>query len=279
MRICFTTDLHGSTALYDQLDALISREKPDLAILGGDLFLDGELDDPLATQGGYIRQTFLPRIDRWRAANPALAVACILGNHDWSFATDILRQAHHAGRIVLLDHRTPWRCGGMTLLGYSLTPPTPYWVKDFERLDCAGDALPVMGGVVWDALRGGPRTVDPPEHFGGLPTIDDELRSAAAVDGPWMFVCHAPPAETALDRLPTVEGPLGSRAVRRFIEQRRPTCGLHGHFHESPEVTGAFLDDVAGVPVINPGQERERLFAVLFDSRDIRGSLRHTVLS
>ena len=59
------------------------------------------------------------------------------------------------------------------------------------------------------------------------------MPAAPVVAAPWIFVCHAPPHDTALDRLPQVPHPIGSRAVRRFIEQRQPLVSLHGHVHES----------------------------------------------
>ena len=35
MRICFTSDLHGATGLYAQLDDLLRSAAPDVVILGG----------------------------------------------------------------------------------------------------------------------------------------------------------------------------------------------------------------------------------------------------
>ena len=80
MKICFTSDFHGRTTLYDQLDALLAAETPDLLILGGDMFADGDIDDPIGTQVAYIDESFVPRIRAWRERSADLDVACILGN-------------------------------------------------------------------------------------------------------------------------------------------------------------------------------------------------------
>ncbi len=72
--------------------------------------------------------------------------------------------------------------------------------------------------------------------------------------------------------------PIGSRAVRQFIEQRRPLVTLHGHIHESPIVTGSYADRVGDSLCINPGQSHTRLHAVLFDTARPAETLRHTVL-
>ena len=100
MRLCFTSDLHGNPELYNQLGALLIRERPDLLILGGDLLPDGEIDDPDATQGGYVRERFLPLIRSWRSAIPGMQVAAIMGNHDWSCSEHAIAGGHERGVTV-----------------------------------------------------------------------------------------------------------------------------------------------------------------------------------
>jgi Icc-related predicted phosphoesterase len=60
-------------------------------------------------------------------------------------------------------------------------------------------------------------------------------------------VVHVPPRGTHLDQAPEIDDEfrpkmesgsvrltdVGSSAVRRFIEERQPAVGLHGHVHES----------------------------------------------
>jgi Icc-related predicted phosphoesterase len=278
MRVCYTNDFHGREPLYERLDELLRLEAPELLILGGDMFPDGQLDDPAGTQGAYVERDFIPRVRRWRAARPALHVACILGNHDWLCTEEVLRAHHEAGDVALLDPRREWSLNGTVFLGYSPTPPTPYWVKDFERLDLRGDVPPEMGGAVWDPHSRSVRAIDPAEHFTATSSIESELSRVIAPQGRWIFVCHSPPYGTHLDRLPRLRSPVGSRAVRRFIEASQPAVTLHGHIHESPLVTGRYFDRLGRTLCINPGQDRE-MFAVLFDSDDPAGTLRHTVLT
>lgn len=277
MQICYTSDLHGSATLYDQLADLLRAETPDAVILGGDLFNDGDPRDPVGTQVAYVERDFLKRVALWRELVPRLTVVCALGNHEWVCSRDALRAAHEAGRVVLLDQDRPWRHAGFTLLGYPCTPPTPHWLKDFERLDQAGDALPQAGGFVWDARQGCGREVTPAQHFGQMPTVADELARMPVPPAPWIFVAHAPPHDSKLDRLPHVPYPVGSRAVRRFVEQRQPAIVLHGHVHESAELTGSYTDRLGQALCINPGQRDGQLCAVLFDAARPAETLRHTV--
>jgi Icc-related predicted phosphoesterase len=118
---------------------------------------------------------------------------------------------------------------------------------------------------------------EPEECFAPSACMDAELRQVGPLADPWIFVCHAPPFATNLDRLPDLCQPIGSHAVRDFIERRRPLLSLHGHIHESPGVSGQFCDLLGDALCINPGQGR-RLHAVLLDSDNPRASLRHTVM-
>ncbi|MFO0840321.1 MAG: metallophosphoesterase [Phycisphaerae bacterium] len=276
MRICFTSDLHGRVALYDHLERLVSAEKPDLLILGGDLFPDGSGVDPAASQAAYIEDVFAARLRAWRSAAPQMTIACISGNHDWRYSKRVLSRLNESGLMVLLGD-SAWSAGGLQFFGYSRTPPTPHWVKDFEGLDLPGDPLPQTGGSIWDEGAGRIREVSAEEHFKRPEAIAVDLQLYPRAAAPWVFVCHAPPYASKLDRLPHIEAPIGSRAVRKFIESRAPLLSLHGHFHESPSVTGAFHDWVGKTLSINPGQTDERLCAVLLDSTRLAESMRHTV--
>jgi Icc-related predicted phosphoesterase len=277
-RVCYTTDLHGEPVLYEQLEELLRAETPDLLILGGDFLPDGARDDPLGTQVADLHRTFMPRLERWRTANPRLTIACIGGNHEWSCTRDALQALHDRGRLVLLDHQRPWQYNGLTLLGYACTPATPHWVKDYERLDLPGDPIPTFGGLLWDPVQRRVREADLQAHFGHGPSIADELGQMPAAGQPWILVAHVPPHDTTLDHLYKVKHPVGSRALRAFIEQRQPLCSLHGHVHESPLLTGSYVDWLGATLCINPGQdEHGRLHAVLFDGERPAQTLRHTV--
>jgi len=276
MRICYSSDFHGRQTLYDQLQALLRAEQPELVILGGDMFPDGEGPDPAGAQVAFVHRELLPRVAAWSQDVPGLATACLMGNHDWLSTERALRAAPDSG-LTVLDLRQPWVHNGVGFVGCPYSPPTPHWVKDYERLDAEGDEMPDFGIDSWATQTGGPCEVDAGEHFHSKPPLAAELAAAAIPADPWVLVAHAPPYDCKLDRLPNIDYPVGSTAVRRFIASERPLCALHGHVHEAPVVSGSYFDEVAGVLCINPGQSHERLQAVLFDTERPRETLRHTV--
>ena len=277
MRACFTSDLHGSETLYQQLDSLIQTERPNFILLGGDLTIDGDLADPVGTQVRYVREVFAPRLRRWREANPKLTVGVIVGNHEWACTLDEWRQLERTGALRVLDLHRPLSVNGTSILGYGLTPPTPFYAKDFERLDRPGDVPLRTSGYFWDSVARVARPCDGREWYVRHGAIEQDLSEAQTPESPWIFVCHAPPYDTNLDTMHGSTIPVGSRAVRTFIERHAPALTLHGHIHESPQLSGAFREQLGRTLCVNPGQTRERLHAVLFDLNDPLSTLRHTV--
>jgi Icc-related predicted phosphoesterase len=74
-----------------------------------------------------------------------------------------------------------------------------------------------------------------------------------------LMICHTPPYGTRLDRL--VNGtPVGSPAVRAFIETHRPEVAVVGHIHE-----GRGAERVGDTLVVNPGALRDGGYVAIED--------------
>jgi Icc-related predicted phosphoesterase len=95
-----------------------------------------------------------------------------------------------------------------------------------------------------------------------------ELECQVACD--WdKVICnfHCPPFNTKLDLAPKLDKKLrpvyffgqaeaehvGSKAIRKFIEEHQPLLGLHGHIHESYA-----SDHIGNTLVLNPGSEYQQ---------------------
>jgi len=75
---------------------------------------------------------------------------------------------------------------------------------------------------------------------------------------PLVFLSHQPPYGTKIDRISREDRHGGSRAIRRFIEERGPVLAVSGHVHESRG-----LDKVNQTVVVNPGPFRSGNYAVV----------------
>jgi Icc-related predicted phosphoesterase len=256
MRCVFVSDLHGREIRYERLFKLIRRERPVGVLLGGDLF-------PRHTDITSFMEQHLFRRLRDMSERPEVFV--IMGNDDRRDHEHLFLDADNEGILHYVNLRKV-RFGDMFVRGYSFVPPSPFRLKDWEKRDIPGE-IPYM-------------TIPPEE---GITTVDigrdrlinDNIREDMEVilgdpDLPrTIFLCHAPPHDTVLDKVgyeaPGFDPHVGSRSIRDFIERAHPIISLHGHIHESTTVTGAWKDTVGSTLCFNAATEAEGLCVVRFD--------------
>jgi Icc-related predicted phosphoesterase len=248
----YASDLHGNRDAYDQLFALDA----DAVVLGGDL-----LPYPLKSGGDLLalqRKFVAEYLAEKMATRPCYWIP---GNDDWEALLGPLQEkgiALHGRAVPFLD--------GLTIAGYGGVPVTPFGMKDFDRIDVAGWEPPdVPRRCLWSSPAG----IEPVPFraIEGRPTIADDLERLAALSDParTVYVFHSPPFATTLDRLHGGITPIGSRAVRSFIDRRRPPLTLHGHIHESPGV-----ERLGTTVCANPGDSMLRLRALRVDLAEFR---------
>ncbi len=275
MTTCFfASDLHGHPDRYLSLFEAITAEKPAAVFLGGDLLPSGR---PVPESLDLGRQDFIadfvevhlrrlqenlgPRYPR---------IFLILGNDD--------PRAHEAA-LSIGARRGTWEYvherrvsfGGYDVYGYACVPPTPFQLKDWERYDVSQYVDP---GCI--PPEEGRWTVPVAEHLIRHATMKEDLQilvGRASLDKA-IFLFHSPPYQTALDRA-ALDGksidhvPLdvhvGSIAIRRFIEARRPLITLHGHVHESARLTGDWRQQVGPTWCYTAAHDGPELALVRFD--------------
>jgi uncharacterized protein len=274
MRILYSSDLHGEPGLYEQLFELVAEHRPAAVLLGGDI-----CPTHFGPEGPPIQKAFLiellARLDREAAAHDT-RFHFIFGNADcranWDWLVE--QERPHAvplhGRVA--DLGEGWR-----LVGYSYVPVTHLTLKDWEKRDLRTTGSERWEGIITD--RDGVRSVNLREG-GPEMTLEHDLKALEGRldEAPTICVMHSPPSDTHLDRIAAGRH-VGSLATREFLGRCRPAVALHGHIHESPRVTGHFADRVGATLCVNPGQSLGgRLQAVLFDTSDPEGTLRHTGL-
>jgi len=89
-----------------------------------------------------------------------------------------------------------------------------------------------------------------------LPSIEEDL--FALTDGQEMdrlvLVTHAPPFGTVCD-FNREHRHVGSRGVRTFVEARQPYLTLHGHIHETVDLSGAFVERIGRTRCVAVGND------------------------
>jgi uncharacterized protein len=271
----FTADLHGHRPFYEQALDLARSLRATVLLLGGDLAPHA---DP-AAQRAFFAEFFLPLIREYRSDPGAADVHYILGNDDWRASLPILLDAdvpgfHHA-------HLTVRRLGGAAwVAGLASVSATPFLMKDWERWEEGLTPMTRRAGY-----RSGPGGALTPFDFTGREEeegIAQDLEAIERAEGgaprdPLVCLFHGPPHGTALDQIRGGTH-VGSREIRAYLARRRPLLSLHGHIHESPEMSGRFVDRVGPTICVNPGQcLGAKLHAVWFDLADVAATLTHTI--
>ncbi|MFO0972502.1 MAG: metallophosphoesterase [Phycisphaerae bacterium] len=268
MLVLHTSDLMGRAGHYAALASVATAARPHVLVLGGNNFPDDSSRHPeeMGTrQPAFVLDAFRRWLGDLTRALPGLQVATVFGNHDWlSSAAAIDELARQMPQLHVLTHERAIELAGLPFVGYSRTPPTSGYTKDFERLDLPGDLLPLVGGARWDPVRKRAQTGPAKHQYTQFPSIGEELERLAAPATPWVFVCHCPPHDTVLDSNFQRE-PIGSRGVRQAIEKRQPLLSLHGHVSSSPDITGACQTTLGKTVAINVGQHHEALCCALIE--------------
>jgi Icc-related predicted phosphoesterase len=279
MIVVYTSDLHGNKEHYQELFELAEQRKARAIILGGDMLpIHGPFKYSLQEQQDFIFSYLEPMARGFRTRAPQTTIYAMLGNDDWQAGYVHLETLVAKGTLRLLHSEKHELESGYELVGYAHVPPTPFTIKDGERRDLLDDA--VGGQRCTACVSQGAKiiVVDPCRYFASMGSIEEELEQLPMVHdyGKTVYVMHSPPFHTNLDRL--FDGRwIGSRAIRTFVEKYQPYLTLHGHIHESSEISGTYWDRIGQTICINPGQSTEELYAVVFELEDIAATMEHTV--
>ncbi|HEY9159787.1 MAG TPA: metallophosphoesterase [Desulfomonilia bacterium] len=285
MRILFTADLHGQVTLYEQMFALSKSGGADVIIMGGDILptVIDELFDlargvsaykkSLDVQIEFIDSYFIPVIREFKKENPAKEIFYIPGNHDWNMAT--LHLEKNYPEAVNLHGRTV-HFSGYDFTGYGCVIDSHFWVKDMVRRDTPSDTgFPGRFSCV--STPEGMKLYKDNSYLDLNPSIEEELSSIKII-APAKTVCvfHSPPYDTRIDTLHNGK-PIGSRAIKDYIDRYQPLISLHGHIHEAPYMTGIYRTAIGKTIAINPGHFKDDLHAVIIDMSEGEPVIRHTL--
>ena len=279
MRCLFVSDLHGHIQKYKHLFKYIKENNPDGVFFGGDILpMIPEQNDDMYS---FINETILNPIEMIKQKMDT-SFFLILGNDDPRRYEPIFQQVDQDNLISYVHQRTvPFSKFFVT--GYSFVPPTPFRLKDWERYDVS--RFVDVGAISpEDGIRSVPvnqKTI----RFDTIKKDLDQLVKNAPVNKT-IFLFHSPPYDSMLDRA-ALDGKkfdhapldvhIGSIAIKRFIIKYQPFITLHGHVHESSQLTGEWKQVFNQTLSFSAAYNGEKLAIVNFNTDNPKKATRKLI--
>ncbi len=270
----FVSDLHGKENRYEKLFTAITKERPGLVMIGGDILPSGILKNIIkqTEHFDFIRSYINPKLVNLKKnlKDDYPIIGVILGNDDPRSEEPSLIELEKSGLWHYIHFRQI-QYGCFTICGYSYVPPTPFRLKDWERYDVSRFVDP--GCLAPDE---GIRTVTVSDDEAVYSTImkDIAVLTENLDMAKTIMLFHSPPYDSYLDRaaldgMQVDHAPLdvhvGSIAIQRFIAEKQPFITLHGHVHESSRLTGYWRQHFNKTNAFSAAYDGEELALVRID--------------
>ncbi len=287
MRCLYTSDLHGEIHLFQELISLADSSCAEIILIGGDILPSfppsKRYEDLIPNQRKFIEEFLISFFNKILGMTPVEKIFLIAGNWDLGYRL-IFKKPNE--KIIDLNQRSFSLKNGYELIGYPYVPPTPFRPKTFEKMDDRETPWPpqknpsyVLSPDPIDHLT----PIDPYLFLTSQETIVEDLDRLPKPLHPekTIYLMHSPPFQTPLDRIQGMKS-VGSRAIKSFIKYVQPLLTLHGHIHESPEISGSYWDEIGRTLSINPGQSigliegHKKLYAITFEMERMKETLHHT---
>ncbi len=260
MKILFTSDLHGNQQYYSRLPEAARGAGVDVVINGGDML---PKDRDLFEQDQFITTQLVEHFSELDAAG--INCLCYLGNDDLRVFDELFEETcDRFPRITNLAQRCI-EIEGQEFIGMNWVVDYPFRLKDRCRKDSDNYIFQAQyGSGILSSPDGWQDIADWQAYAASLPTIEDELhalprpqRMAEAI-----YVIHMPPYGVGLDECWS-SARVGSHSLSRFLVENQPRFSLHGHIHESPQVSGKWYATLGRTTSIQPGQGPAFTYAII----------------
>ena len=224
------------------------KVKADIVIFGGDITPKTPIGRRTPKgQKDFLKEELFPALKEFND-NSQADVLMIMGNDDFKSNHGLLVENQEYYGYRMIDETPYVTKTGYSIIGCSYIPSTPFRYKCWERRDLESDEDfsdrddTRLEGVISRQEELIPHSL---ENTLTDPSIEQEIEAMAVGIDPdkLILVTHAPPFKTVCD-YNREHKHVGSRAVKAFIENKQPFLTLHGHIHETVDLTGQFKEQI-----------------------------------
>jgi len=285
--IMFSSDFHGNIIQYKKFFAKAYNDKVNAVIIGGDIAPKDPKHRTIKDQRLFLEKQFVPLIKKFGEKNKKRNHSCLtylmMGNDDFKSNQAILKKYEKQVGFRVIHNRCMKLHEDFKIIGYSYVPLTPFINKDWEKLDLVNeDEHKKRKGFVVKGRK------SKENYFikvrfdlkNRTNTIEKDLRKLLAASRPekTIMVIHTPPYNTSLDFNGKKEH-VGSAAVRKIIEEKQPYVTLHGHIHETVNISGKFMELINKTICMSSGNDYsgESLAVVKFNLYNPISAIREVI--
>lgn len=283
MKFLYCTDLHGHKLKYDKVFKFAKENEISVLNIGADLLPNYAIEQKdFVTQ--FLNKYFL------KCEKNNITLLAQFGNDDpWYLKKE------YKGHI--LDEK-PFQYESYIFYGYNYVPDYPFCNKDICKLDYRGWQRPkkeeynlgyepkLKKGII-DELdflyemtikyRSDISYYNPfyfndngekiqiknlDEYLNNKTTIEEDLKNIKC-DRNAIYCFHTPPYKLGLDVTRKKRDGVGSKSVYDWILREQPMLTLHGHIHESFDISKKWKENICKTVVIQPGQSTKNFNTVI----------------
>lgn len=231
----------------------------------------------------FLSEHLIKPLERVRnELNKEIRCFVIMGNDDPRIFEKIISGYDDQEKITYVNQRCV-EFGDLNVCGYSFISPTPFQLKDWEKYDVS--RFIDVGAV---SPEKGTRTVEVKKNVKKYDTIKKDLDTLKGKSQPdkTIYLFHSPPYETDLDRADLdgkeidhvpMDVHVGSIAIKKFIQNEQPLLTLHGHVHETIDITGKWMCKIGDTPCFTGVNSGEGLAVVVFDTENLEDASREVL--
>jgi len=259
-RIIYTSDLHGNLEQYNKLVEYCIKTNPYALVIGGDIAPKGESVNYIRNQRNFLES--LPKIFK---PLKDISIYLMMGNDDCKSNMDVLFALEKKGLFKLINKARLSLDNDFEIVGYSNVPITPFGIKDWEKFDLTNVPKKfedfyykrLKSDVRFDGFKsvvGKFHEFNFKKDMFKHDSIELDLEKDLFTNNPGktVYILHTPPYNTNLDLISS-KIHVGSIASRLFIEKYQPYLTLHGHIHETVDVSGNFFDNIGKTICLSSG--------------------------
>ena len=260
MKILFVTDLHGCKWKYDKLYNAAQVHQVDIVINSGDMLPKNQ---DLFQQDQFITRHLQKHFQQFNEAK--IYYLCYLGNDDLMIFDSLFEETCQQYEYIWNIAQQKMTLYDLEFIGMNWIVDYPFRLKDRCRMDTDRYVFqPQFGTGLLSTSSGWQEINDWYAYARTLPTIEDELGKLPHPQHSRnsVYIVHMPPAHIGLDVCGDREK-VGSQAVYDFLQRQQPMFCLHGHIHESPEMTGIWKAQIDNTICIQPGQMKRFTYVTI----------------